>query len=155
MKRTLLFILVLLTISTSEINAKRKCLPYLYSFGVSISLKDSTIYMTDIQKIDSIWVEEKNGFVINRDDYSYQLRNYFDNHGMQNRVNIIVFGKNEKIIGKKYLALQKRYNNPKKHYIVDYISNDEFAFKSEAPTAQGLEQKVTTAKKNKKRKEKQ
>ena len=46
-----------------NVSAKNKCVQKLYAFGFAASFNDSTVYFTDIQEIDSAWVNEKNEFL--------------------------------------------------------------------------------------------
>ena len=64
---------------TQNTAAKLKCIPKIYAFGFSASFNDSIVYFTDIQEIDSAWINEKNKFLVSRDNYSYQLKNYLSN----------------------------------------------------------------------------
>ena len=71
--------LLLIVSAHIGVSAKVVCVPKLYAFGFSASFNDSIVYFTDIQEIDSAWINEKTKFLISRDNYSYQLKNYFNN----------------------------------------------------------------------------
>ena len=48
-----------------------------YMFGVGASFKDSVVYFTEVQLVDSV-VLDKNGFLPSRVQYSYQLKNFLE-----------------------------------------------------------------------------
>ena len=62
--------------------AKNKCVPKIYAFGFAASFNDSTVYFTEIHEVDSVWINEKNKFLLNRNDYSNQLKGYLDAKGI-------------------------------------------------------------------------
>ena len=73
-----------------------------YAFGFAASFNDSTVYFTDIQVLDSAWLNEKNDFLVSRDNYSYQLRDYLaSEQQMPRRTCIVYAGKNKKKVEKK------------------------------------------------------
>ncbi len=49
-----------------------------YIFGFASSFNDSTVYFTDVQKVDSAYFTRKNKFLVSRENYSYQLRDYLE-----------------------------------------------------------------------------
>lgn len=98
--------LTILSVSTS---AKNKRVPKIYAFGFSASFNDSTIYFTNIQEIDSVWVNDKNNFLIDRDNYSYQLKNYFEGQGMPHRTCVISYGLKRKDVEKKFRKMRDKY----------------------------------------------
>ena len=61
--------------------AAQKNVP-LYVCGLATSFNDSTVYFTEIQKIDSAYVDSKTGFLYGRDSYSYQLREQMQKQGL-------------------------------------------------------------------------
>lgn len=104
-------VVFLLLIASAHIgvSAKVVCVPKLYAFGFSASFNDSIVYFTDIQEIDSAWINEKTKFLISRDNYSYQLKNYFNNIGEEHRTCIISFALKRKEIEKKYKKMREKY----------------------------------------------
>lgn len=48
-----------------------------YAFGVAASFNDTVVYYTGIQVLDSVKLN-KNGFLPQRELYSYQLKNYVE-----------------------------------------------------------------------------
>ena len=53
-----------------------------YIFGFASSFNDSTVYFTDVQKVDSAYFTRKSKFLVSRENYSYQLRDYLTSHGV-------------------------------------------------------------------------
>ncbi len=127
-------------------------------FGVSASFNDSVVYITDIQLLDSAWVDEKTGFLLMRNEYSNQLRSFFTAKGQLNRTCLVVFSEDRKKIQKKYEKMKKRYVGGKKKKKAqenfDYreLDVDEFQFQNVAPAV--YDEEVTMDKKAQKKAEK-
>lgn len=145
MKRIIIsgFILTLLFCIGLQSQAKNKMVKT-YAFGFAACFNDSTVYFTDIQVLDSAWLNEKNDFLVSRDNYSYQLRDYLADHGMPNRTCIICFSPKEKKVYKKYAKLSAKYTK-KGNFNVKHLTQDQFRFKCIAPNAYqtGDEEKMT------------
>jgi len=108
---------------------------HLYMFGFSASFSDSTIYVTDIQDVEGAWIDTKSKFLMGRDNYSYQLKEYLaDKMQLPNRVCIVFFATNKAKAEKKMKKLMKMYiPNPKKKknlkpYEVRYLNVSDFKF---------------------------
>ena len=50
----------------------------MYIFGFSASFTDSVVYITDIQQLDSAYIETKYDFLMDRAVYSDQLQTYLE-----------------------------------------------------------------------------
>ena len=50
----------------------------IYIFGFASSFNDSIVCFTDVQAVDSAWLNSKNHFLVSREYYSYQLRDYLE-----------------------------------------------------------------------------
>ena len=151
-KYTLL--VALYVISAFCANAKNKQTT-LYMYGVAASFNDSTIYFTDVQQVDSAWIETSNNFLISRDNYSYQLRDFLANHGEPNRTCIVSFATTAKKAQKKYQKTLNKYLNAKKeNFDVRYLKREDFAFKSIVPY-EAEEQNAETKKEKKIKKKKE
>lgn len=117
----------------SQVSAKDKEVKA-YMFGFAASFNDSTIYMTDIQEVSGAYSADKSGFLVNRDEYSYQLRNYIQGLGKKYPTCITSYAYNKKDIQKKYDKIKKRYLEKNKgRYILVNITNDEFTYKPVSP----------------------
>ena len=67
-----------------------------YVFGVAASFTDTLVYYTDIQLLDSVYLNE-HGFLPQRDLYSYQLKNHLEyNMNKLNYTCVIYFSDNKK-----------------------------------------------------------
>ena len=106
-------------------------------FGTSASFCDSIVYFTDIQVVDSAWIDEKTNFLVNRWDYSNQLRSHFNLTGHPNRTCVVCFATSEKDIRKKYAKMRKKFTgSPKKPTRYDLRQLEEDEFKRQATPAQ-------------------
>ena len=132
---------------------------YMYGFGASFN--DSIVYFTDIQEVDSAWID-KGGFLYSRDNYSYQLRDYLTKLNMEHATCVTVWSKTQKELEKKLLLMKKKYSftntkkNNKFHYLVKDIANSDFHFNGIYPddaTAKKIEAEAVKAKKNNKKRE--
>ena len=112
-----------------QVSAKDKEVSKVYMFGFAASFNDSTIYITDIQEIKGAYVAERTKFLVNRDEHSYQLRNY-----LQGQVNafptcITSYAYDRKTIEKKFAKIKKRYIDKNKgRYIIVNISKEQFTY---------------------------
>ena len=105
----------------------------IYIFGVATSFKDSTLYITEIQEISNAYIDSKTRFLVERDNYSYQLRDYLKAIGEQTPTVSTIFATEKKDIEKKYLVIKKKYLDPGL-YQIKQIDNTSFIFKPITPT---------------------
>ena len=134
-KYLFIFAVTLMSFSVNDVAAKDVRIP-IYIFGFAASFNDSTVYFTEVQKLDSAWVNNKTKFLINRNNYSYQLRDYIQNKIKKSHPTcIVMFATNRKECDKKYAELKRKYSSfskaKKKHeaiYDVKYITPSEFSF---------------------------
>ncbi len=135
-----------------------------YIFGFASSFNDSTVYFTSVQQIDSVYFTNKGRFLNNRENYSYQLRDYLEQTGAGNRTCIVIFDRSQKKAEKKWNKLYLRYTQKAKvkkkkngmasdaapaPYLVKPLSNSDFTFKAIQPTEED-EMEVKKAPKAKK-----
>lgn len=123
-------LLFTMVFAAGELSAKGKAVPNIYIFGFSASFTDSTIYITNVQRVDSAWIDTKSKFLLGRENYSYQLRNYLANKlNLKNRTCLVMYGMSRKEAEKKYIKLKKLYvdENPGM-YNVKYINEADFKF---------------------------
>nr|WP_320058893.1 hypothetical protein [uncultured Bacteroides sp.] len=98
-----------------------------YAFGVATSFTDTAFYYTDIQLLDS--VQLKNGFLPQRDLYSYQLKNYLEtDKALPNRTCMIYFSESKKKLDKEVSKLVSKYKK-NKSVTLQKIETSEFRFK--------------------------
>ena len=99
-----------------------------YMFGFSASFKDSVIYVTDIQNVPGTWVESKNKFLLLRDEYSRQMKDYLEEKLQQEkRVCVVFYYLKKKKAEKEFLKLMKKY---KKGYEVRHVNEKDFKFEA-------------------------
>ena len=91
-KYLLMVVMVLTTLTASAINDPQTISMY----GFAASYNDSTVYFTEIQSVDSAYIDSKTKFLYGRSDYSYQLRNYLDGIGFKDAVCITSFAPDRK-----------------------------------------------------------
>ena len=104
----------------------------LYVYGVATSFNDSTVYITEIQQLDSAWVDTKTGFLYSRNNYSFQLRDHLKANGFATPTCVTYFAKTRKEIEKKYVAIKKRYATIG-HYNVKYVTKHDFTYSCLVP----------------------
>lgn len=134
-----------------SVSAKSE-LQKVYIFGFAASFNDSTVYFTNVQQLDSAWVDNKSKFLLSRENYSGQLSNYFAGIGLQNKVCLITFDVKQKKAEKKYTKMVARYSKTPKMkrskqkdanlmvkdelkpaYIIKFIEESDFAFENIKP----------------------
>lgn len=92
----ILFAMALVLTMCSAFSLKKGHSKTVYAFGIAASFTDTVVYFTDIQILDSAKVS-KEGFLTHRDLYSYQLKNYVEDNGLQqNSTCMIYFSENRK-----------------------------------------------------------
>ena len=101
------FILAAMIPTTSQ--AKGTAPQRVYMFGFAASFNDTIVHFTNIQTIDSVWIEGKTGFLLGRHLYSTMLRDYLDKNQMPYRTCVVFYNKNLKKLQKKYIKMKKLY----------------------------------------------
>ncbi len=137
--KTRIAILALTTLLTTMIFAANRRTK-LYVYGFATSFKDSTAYFTEIQELDSAWVDRKTGFLYSRDNYSYQLRDYLKKNGMNYPTCITMYAKDKKKIEKKYTKLRKMYTE-KRNFEVKYVLLSDFRYRHISPDEDEIDNK--------------
>lgn len=116
-------VLVSLTMSAAKRPAK------VYMFGFAASFNDSTVCFTDIQEVDSAYIDTHTKFLYSRENYSYQLRDYLQQQSFPTPTCITVFALTRKDIESKYARMRRRYTDSGK-YIVKEVSSPNFVFQA-------------------------
>ena len=122
--------ILLLVVALTALGASAKPIKTnrVYMFGFSASFKDSVIYVTDIQNVPGTWVESKNKFLLVRDEYSRQMKDYLEEKLQQEkRVCVVFYYLKKKKAEKEFLKLMKKY---KKGYEVRYVNEKDFKFEA-------------------------
>lgn len=84
-----------------------------YMFGFSASFTDSVAYITDIQRLDSAYIDTKTDFLMDRVVYSEQLQTYMESMELVGNSTCSVFFHTKKN------KLQEEYEKVKKRYRED------------------------------------
>ena len=126
----ILFSLLLAVAIPTEMQAKRMKVPKMYMFGFSASFQDSIVYMTDVQEVEGAWYDTKTKFLMGRQHYSYQLKDFLANNMQQpNRVCVVMYALTRKEAEKKFIKLRKEYTiKAKGKYDVRYLTTADFQF---------------------------
>lgn len=145
---------LLISITSQAKNEMRKA----YVFGFASSFNDSTVYFTDIQELDSAWFTSKNKFLIGRENYSYQLRDYLNGLGEEHRTCMVEYFFERKKADNawyklytRYKQTQKKKNNQKQKnelppYQIKKVALSEFTFQAIEPMEEVNEEPVRPAK---------
>ncbi len=139
-----------------------------YMFGFASSFNDSTVYITSVQRVDSVYLINKKIFLQDRENYSYQLRDYLEQIGEPKRTCLVIFDTNFKKAEKKWSKLYERYTKQPKEkrlkngqkaeghptpWQVKSVDESKFMFKAVEPTEEAEEPKLTKAEKKAKKQE--
>lgn len=120
------------TLAATSALAKNKRMPKIYAFGFAASFNDSTVYFTDIQEIDSVWINDKTKFVLERENYAGQLKTYLNENGHPHHTCVMSYAFNRKDIDKKYNKMKDRYVK-KGSFNINNIGSNDFSFKTIVP----------------------
>ena len=148
-----IILLIFAIVFSLHVSAQKSIVQKVYAYGFSASFKDSVVYFTEIQEIDSAWVGVKTKFLEGRENYSYQLRDYLADRGMEHRTCIICYSSKLKKTKKKFTKMMDSYSKNGK-YDIRLIKEDEFKFKCVEPSETEVYDKNTTITKKKDKKEK-
>lgn len=122
----LLFLLPMAVMAVTKPHVQR-----VYMFGFAASFTDSIAYQTDVQVIDSAWVEGKHGFLLDRALYGLQLQYYVEGQlKNSNVITSIFYHKNPRKLQKLWNKVQKRYTKAE-GLELRRLSKDQFFFSSE------------------------
>lgn len=99
-----------------------------YLCGFAASFNDSTVYFTDVQQVDSAYLDTKTKFLYSRDNYSYQLKEYLKGQNFTTPTCVTLFATDRKKLEKKMAKMRKKYSNGK--YIVKGIKAADFTYEA-------------------------
>ena len=128
----LAFVLTILFVG--QTSAKRVIVPKMYMFGFAASFNDTIVHFTNVMEVDSVWVEKKHKFLLGRNYYSHQLKDYLaTKEQLPQRTCVTVFAKTRAKAEKKLVKMMRLYTvskDGKKHYDVRFIDSSAFSYKS-------------------------
>ncbi len=124
----LLFATLAIGVNTYARNKNTTGPTKVYMFGFSASFNDSLVYITDIQEVDSVFIEPKTEFLVGRVAYGNQLQFFLNDHKERpNTTCVVFFDRKQENIRKKYNKIMKRYKNNDKT-ILKTLTQEEFRF---------------------------
>lgn len=121
--------LLLAVLAVSPAEAKRVKKP-VYIFGFSASFKDSVVYITDVQEVANAWTDTKTHFLLGRESYSSQLKDYFTNNMQQgDRVCLVFYAHTKRKAVQEFEKIKKKYTEKSKiSYDVRQLPVADFRF---------------------------
>ncbi len=163
MKRNLLTLVLVFGLTTlflGHAEAKRVVVPKMYMFGFAASFNDTIVHFTDVVEVDSVWIESKNNFLLGRNMYSHQFKEYLNTTlNMPMRTCVTVYARNRAKAEKKLLKMKKLYTKSKdgqSHFDVRHIDAGTFHYKtidiSQFDSNEEESEEATKVKKDKKNK---
>lgn len=131
MKRNIsivLFVLMVSVFAGSSSAGNKVRMRSIYAFGFAASFIDSVVYITDIQQLDSVYVQKKSDFLIDRAVYSDQLQSFIEEQfGVKNYMCAILYDVKRKDVEKKFIKVKKKYRQAE-NLIVKELKLDDFFF---------------------------
>lgn len=127
----------------TEAQAKKKAEPRvkMYMFGFAASFNDTIVHFTDIQALDSVWINTKYKYMLGRENYSSQLRDYLESQRMAHRTCAVFYNQDRQKLEKEYLKMKRIYTTGKKkvkkkdqnsqaksHYDIRELTIQDFSF---------------------------
>lgn len=159
-RKPTLFLLVLLMALPVIAMKPRKTSVYMFGFGASFL--DSVAYVTGIQKVDSVWIDDKTGFLQDRMQYGVQLEDYLLNElKKENTTCVVFFNEKKKKVEKIYANVCRRYraeqgmqfnvldNNDILFRAIDFIPPTEEEIAAEEAAKKAAKKAAKSEKKNK------
>lgn len=132
-------LLIVLLAAPAHAKTKYKQQP-VYIFGYALSPTDSIIYVTDIQRIDTAYVEKKNGYMLARPNYSLQLQTFLaTNYETGNAICNIFFSTKREKLEKKYDRITVRAKNSEDDRLC-LLGSQVFTFRNEPYTPDDYEE---------------
>lgn len=124
-----LFLLLLLGMG-ADASAKVK-VNRVYMFGFAASFTDSVVYVTDIQTLDSAYIDTKTGFLQERSLYSAQLQFFVEKQYQIPYATCVVFyNPSRKKLEREYLEIKGRYGKDP-GLLLKLLGGDVFRFVAE------------------------
>ena len=90
----------------------------IYMFAASFSLLDSVLYVSDIQKVDKVIVNNK-WFVKERSAFEAQFTEYVSSHTNGSQITSIYFSEKQKRVERNKARLLKRNGKKNRFYLVE------------------------------------
>ena len=98
-----------------------------YVFGVGASFKDSVVYFTEVQAVDSVVLTD--GFLPSREQYAFQLKNFLEfQKGKPDYTCAIYFSEHKARLEKEASKVRRQYAKGDTYKLED-VKTTEFVFK--------------------------
>lgn len=131
--KSLVVLLALIFCQASTLQAQKSKpeVRSIYMFGFSASFSDSLIYITDIQKVDSVRFQDKSGLLMNRTSYSNQLQFYLEREMNRSKTTCVTFCNEDlKKLQKERNEIWNKYSKDRS-VIVKTLTKEQFEFEPE------------------------
>ena len=117
-----------------------------YMFGFGTSFLDSVAFVTDIQLVDSVTIDDQTKFLQDRALYGIQLQTYFkDSMQKENMTCVVFFNEKKKKVEKQYSKICKKYRaNPSLQFSI--LNTNVFKFHPEEYVEPVVSEKEATDK---------
>lgn len=103
-----------------------------YMFGFSASFTDSLVYITDIQQLDSAYIDTKTKFLFDRVVYSDQLQTYLEGiNAMPDCTCVVFFNTKKKKLEEDFRKIKNRYEKDPS-LVLKTLTATEFYFQAPA-----------------------
>lgn len=120
------FALTLVCMVCSAFTMKKGEEKPVYVFGIAASFKDTVVYYTAVQLVDSVVLDHQ-GFLPRRELYSYQLKNYLEyTMGKPDYTCMIYFSEKKAKLEREASKIISRYR--KDNVSVQMLDNSAFVF---------------------------
>ncbi len=120
-------------------------------FGFGVSFLDSVAYVTDIQLVDSVTIDDQSKFLQDRALYGIQFQTYLkDSQKKENTTSVVFFNEKKKKVEKTYSKICKKYRaNPSLRFSI--LDSNAFQFHPEKYVEPVISEDESTPDKGKKK----
>lgn len=129
MKKLLLLATALLLSATLTLSAKKtqQAAQTVYLYAISASFTDTIVYITDIQTVDSAYMERKH-ILGGLQKYVQQVDRHFNAKGMTHRINTVFFQTDRRKAEKQFVKLRKKYT--RSNILLRILPQGDFTFQA-------------------------
>lgn len=101
-----------------------------YMYGISVNFNDSTVYLTDVQRLDDVIINAE-GAIKNHSGYSLQLKVYLEGTlGKVNQTCAVIYSDKKKKLERRFIKTKKKYIADKDK-ILHQIGASDFTFQKQ------------------------
>lgn len=99
-----------------------------YIFGLGISLTDSVVYFSEIQKLEKAVIEKKTQFLTRMPDYADQYQSFLENTYPGHITATVFYAEKKEQVEKKRAKLMRHYAHKKNLMKAVEVSAENFTF---------------------------